>query len=337
MVRTLLPLILVMLLQLSSLAESRLIPFQAASEGPYFISPQLMLDSAEFDTLILRLEAEQSASARLLFATSYDARFDQFKSASFTLKKGEHDYYLNVSAASPAWLGWITGFVIVPESGAGQIGIRSVRVTNGNLFTHFRSGWQEFWQLETIKGRTVNIIMGQRMLGRHVNFYAYLILALAFLFLAGREAAVSWKKGFDAVWQGIRDRLGLLVVLALVLVVLLEVRLWFDYSKIASADHKKFWGRSLEEKHDLIMGGGYYDFLAYCNKVLPPRADIDMYAVGDFYRSRGPYYLYPHRIKKNPPYIIIFHKEVAKDVVKGYSLFAKYKEGEYILKKNDSD
>ncbi|MFH1576074.1 MAG: hypothetical protein ABID35_00870 [Candidatus Margulisiibacteriota bacterium] len=62
LVRSLQILLLVLFLQFSSFAESRIIPFQIAKERTYFNSPQLTLDSVEYNTLILRLEAQQSGS-----------------------------------------------------------------------------------------------------------------------------------------------------------------------------------------------------------------------------------------------------------------------------------
>jgi hypothetical protein len=333
LIRTLLPFILVFLLQLPSLAESELIPFQLAREGSYFVSPRLMLDTAEFDTLVIRLRAEQGGPARLFFTTSYDDRFNRSKSIAFSLKKGERDYYLNLAARNPNWMGWLTGLVLEPEGGEGRVALRSARITKGRIFTDLRSGWQEFWELETIKARTVNIIKGHTILGRQVNYYVYFIIGLAFLFLAGRQVILSRKKGFMAIWQAVKERMNLLVILALVLAVLMEVRLWFDYIQIASVDYRTFWGKTLDEKRDLTMGGGFYNFLNFCNKVLPERAEVELSFIGNFYRSRGPYYLYPHRVSNDAPYLIVFHKEVAKKRLKDYSLFAKFKSGEYILKK----
>ena len=166
-----------------------------------------------------------------------------------------------------------------------------------------------------------------------VNFYVYLIVGLAFLFLVGQQAILSGKKGLKAVWQGIKERMILVIIVALFLAVFLEARLWLDYVKIAAADYRAFWGKTLDEKRDLTMGGGFYDFLTFCNQTLPKSVEVELAFVNDFYRSRGPYFLYPHRVETDAPYLIVFHKEVAQERLKDYSLVAVYKPGQYILKK----
>ncbi|MBN2057415.1 MAG: hypothetical protein JW782_01280 [Candidatus Saganbacteria bacterium] len=329
--RTFLPLVVLCILQLSSFAESQVVPLQRSGSEPYFASPRLILDAIEYDTAVLQIDARQPGNARLFFATSYDPRFEPYKSLAFTLKQGTHTYYLDFGGRSREWMGWISGLVLVPEIDPALIKIRSASLGKGDIFTVCLAAWQEFMQLETIKGLTVNLIRGQTVRGRPVNYYAYSLMVLAFFFIMIRSGVLAYKQGWAAFWPRLRERLGFLVLVALAVLAVLEMRMWCDHLKIAGADRAQFWGKTLDEKRDLTMGGNYYEFMRFSNKVLPERVDVAVSAAGDFYRSRGPYYLYPHRVVPDAPYLIVFYKPAEKE--QDYAVFAKFAEGAYILKK----
>ena len=120
------------------------------------------------------------------------------------------------------------------------------------------------------------------------------------------------------------------IIVAIILAALLEARLWFDYAKTARLDLNNLWGKTLDEKRALTTGGGFYDFILFCNKVLPERVDVALIAPAPYPKTKGAYYLYPHRVLDQADYLLVYDGTAGRQ---NYSLFAKFNDQAYILRK----
>jgi len=299
--------------------------FQPVNGGAYFATQELSLDAVDFNTLIIRITTEREGPATIYFATSYDPQFNPSKSVSFFIRHGAHDYILNLAAHNQHWAGSIKGLAMTPGPQGTTLVIRSAEITKGHFLTNIRAGWKEFWAEEAIVGRTVNIITGQTIFGQPVTYYLYAIIGLAFIVLLIITPGNYLSRT--------RASLSQVIIVSLILFALLEGRMWFDYSRLAIADAQSLWGRSLAAKRELVTGGGLYTFVLFCQQAIPPSAEVEFAAPGDYYSSKGAYYIYPHRVKTGAPYLIVFHGNLDRSQVNNYVKFTQFKEGEFILKK----
>ncbi|HVN67305.1 MAG TPA: hypothetical protein VMT55_02960, partial [Candidatus Sulfotelmatobacter sp.] len=245
------------------------INFSQPANTPYFIGqPEINIDAEEFTTLVLKIKAESGGIARLFWATNFDPKMNEPKSLEFTIARSARpkEYVFNLRAQNDYWAGFVGQLLVYPESNPAGIEITAAQAVPGNPVTACQSGWSEFFRYETIKARTVNIIKGPQLNGRSVNFYLYILLLLVFVpaLLNGLRQA---KK--QALLATAQQALYATLVAAIVLAVLLEARLWLDYAKTADLDFNNLWGKTLDEKREITTGGGFYDFLLFCNKVLP--------------------------------------------------------------------
>ncbi|MFH1360380.1 MAG: hypothetical protein ABIJ41_05005 [Candidatus Omnitrophota bacterium] len=301
------------------LADDYQIDFHPTANIRQFVSQPLGFMADDNNLLRLQIEANDNSTATVFFLTSYNSMLSQAQAVSFPVHKGVKTYYLNMSARNKYWLGQIQRLLLVADPAIGPPKILDAKVAKANLLTRISSGWQEFMQLETIKGLTVNVIKGPTIQGKQVNYYAYLIIGVSFLFLSIKKRNINV----------IRPLLGVIVVL----IILLEVRMWYDHYRLAATDKDLLWGKTLQEKRSLTTGNGIVEFAAFCEKELPARSIIGFVTPGPYFFGKLAYFLYPHRTTESPEYLLVFHQEVDKITGGNYVLFAKFKEGEYILKK----
>lgn len=307
---------------------------RATGNQSYFISPAyLNIEPDQYSIFEIRMKSSLSFNeGRIFWNTPGDRRFNQARSLSFSLGRAKnfHAYFINMKR-NPLWTGIAFQLLILPQAGPGDIEIDYIRCAKPSFFTLFRAGWQEFFALETIKGRTVNVIMGQTINSNPINYYAYIIIFLSFVIIIFKELISSSKSGLATFLLRVKEKLLIVVVISLLLMAALEARMWLDYFRITSLDFHSLWGRSLDEKREITTGGGFYEFMNYAQKVLPPNVNVSLMVPSDFHKQKGPYYLYPHRVLSPAPYIVVYHQDVGA-IKSDYVLFAKFRENEYILK-----
>lgn len=335
LIRSLGCLILILFLQPSSFGAEIFIPFEAAAGRPYFESPETTIDSAEYNTLILQIEAKKSGAARLFWATHYNMQFSQPQSIWFSVKSGKHDYCFNIPSQNPNWIGWIKGFLIYPETGSKLIEIKQAKIAKANLLTNIRSGWREFFVFEVPQLRTVNFIYGPKIYGNSVNLFIYCliilmsILIMIYEFIKSRDVHISFKMGSREI-----------IIICLFFWMALDLRILIDQARTTVLDVQTFYGKSLDEKRALVTLGDYYGFLKFAGSKLPGGSGFNLlHPPRYYYLDKANYYLYPTHFDKNADYLIVYdpggilNDQVSDYFKKGFKLFATYKEGEFILKK----
>ncbi len=324
------------LLATPAFAQTKTLVFQQPQGHPYYNCPNTMIDAEEHNTLILKLKSSQNGAARVFWANSYDMRFNAQKSLSFSIRKGTHKYYFNLPARNPNWIGWTRGLIIYPEFDPNLTKIQEAKLVTGNWLTNFKSGWQEFFAFEAPQLSTVNFIYGPKINGASVNLYIYCLivilsmLVLTYEFIKFHDLHVAFKIGSKKI-----------VIICLIFWVALDFRILIDLARTAILDAQTFYGKSLDEKRALITHGGYFSFLKFAESKLPKGTSFNILHPPHYYYSREKayYYLYPTHIADEANYLIVYDPEKILDkeandyLEKGYKLFARHKEGEYILKK----
>jgi len=104
--------------------------------------------------------------------------------------------------------------------------------------------------------------------------------------------------------------------------------------KVEIKDYKNLLGKTLEEKRAYVTGKEFYEFILFCEKVIPGNATFSVEAKYDDSMDyfRFPYYLYPAmRDIDNPGYIACYKVKFSKDK---YSVAASLTDDKYILKRN---
>lgn len=126
--------------------------------------------------------------------------------------------------------------------------------------------------------------------------------------------------------------------LRLKVVFLVWVAIWLLFlvrglAKGELRDYKNLFGMTLEEKSAYVTGEEFYEFISFCNKVIP--GDSDYKVEANYDRSLDyfsfAYYIYPSlRNLYNPEYIACYKTKFAK---KGYRSIASLSNDKYILRK----
>ncbi|MFC1570974.1 hypothetical protein ACFL31_00315 [Candidatus Margulisiibacteriota bacterium] len=326
--------VVLFVLQLPSFCQEIPIPFVQVPGQPYFSSPQIMIDSAEYNTLVIGIKSDKADAGRLFWSTSYNPQFNQPKSIRFSLKSGQHNYYFNLPSQSPHWVGWINGLLIYPEKDGQNAEISQAKLVNGNLYTNFKSGWQEFWGPygRKIRGNTINVLFSNRFLGHSINTYAYWLLLFYLLYLLVRKFGLGWEKIGQKV-----------VLLAIILWAILELSSFYTYWTISGSDWRSYFGKTPQAKAAESIGANLYNFVENCNKSLPKEGvDVGLLMPDNLeaLNLQARYYLFPNRLpedfrpKDDTPYILVYRaKDNSYAKNPKYKLLAKFKDDEYILVK----
>jgi hypothetical protein len=280
--------------------EGIIFPFQFVPQANCFQSPQLTIDSAEYDTLILRISAKEGGTARLFWINHYDPQFNQPKSIAFFLRKGTHDYMFNIASQNPNWIGWVKGVLVFPEFDHRLVEVKGAEIITGNFLTNIRSGWQEFWgpRGRTVIGSTINTIQSTNLFGRSIMFYIYWFLAIwalgctTFLFI---QHKFNWQK------------LGKLVVFAaLACWLLLEISSLFNNWLMFKSD-LKYFGKSSRDKLIMANTGDFYPFIEFCRSNIPIDAKFDIRIPPIYNDIKAVYYLYPReRSTLEADYLVVY-------------------------------
>jgi hypothetical protein len=218
------------------------------------------------------------------------------------------------------------------------IKIKSAALAKSNLLTNIASGWQEFWgpRGRTVIGSTVNNIQTSVIFGKPATLYVYAIIILTtsmifiYFYIQSKNLKRSWQK------------CGALVLsTAFIFWALLETSAFINQYNQLKQDFKIYDFKTLEEKRALAVGADFYDFLIFCQKVIPAKAKARALFSGSnaaYYEHRSKSILYPIDLYSEPPeYIIVYQHEKDMHTLinehKNYTLFKTYKKNAYILRR----
>jgi len=320
--------IIVLFITLPGFAQEITIPFHPVPNMPYFQSPELTIDSAEYDTLMLRIESKQKGTARLFWAIHYDPQFNPPKSIWFSVKRGDHDYYFDIPTQNPNWLGWVKGFLVYPETDPAKFEVKFASITRGNIGTKIRSGWQEFWgpSGRIVIGSTINLTPSSSIFGHSVNTYIYWLTAILFLL------AFAWKRSFDTAGRWA-------ICFALGAWVLLGINADINYFNIFRDNFSKYFGKTIEEKHAIAYGKDYYDFLVFARDKLPAEP-VHFGVLSSRYAPelQPRIFLVPHVLveptSSKAEYLLLFNPTPEQlATAKGFRSYAQLDKNAYILKR----
>ncbi|MEA3493992.1 MAG: hypothetical protein U9R38_06365 [Candidatus Margulisiibacteriota bacterium] len=330
--RILFSILVLTLLQITVLAKN--ITFHPVPNQPYLQSSQLMLDSEEYNTVVLKIKANKSGQANLFWLTSYDKGFDQRKNVQFLIKKGEKSYYLNIPSQNPNWIGWIKGLLLFPQIN-GKIEISSAEIIEGNLFTNIISGWQEFWgprgRVET--GSTINTMQSSNLYGRSVFVYIYWTLFFIFIGLITWKIIVTIKNNKNLDLLELLPEVGKKLVIAIIIIwALLEANTLSNNWNSTKQDFILI-GKNINEKRTIINTGDFYPFIQFCKENIPADSTFDS-RIPPFYNDiKATYYLYPIKHEKGGEFLVIYDKQFENELLKTYTPWKKFRNGAYILRK----
>ncbi|PIS28291.1 hypothetical protein COT42_08565 [Candidatus Saganbacteria bacterium CG08_land_8_20_14_0_20_45_16] len=262
-------------LALPSLAAEESIPFFQPPNTPYLNSPQLTLDSSDFNTISLKIKANQAGSARLMWANNYDPQFNQAKSVWFYVKKGSHSYYFNLPSQNPNWFGWLKGLLVYPENNL-PIELQKAKLTSGGWLTNLLSGWQEYWgpKGRLVIGSTINLIPSSSLWGRSINLYLYWATALFFgvaFILNFFKQRPNKKKAQTAVAQAFKQTARQTLILAIIFWLGLTLNSDYNFWQIFKDHLGRYAGKTLAQKRAVAYGQEYYDFLLFAQQKLPQK------------------------------------------------------------------
>jgi len=325
-------LILFILLQLPLFAQEIQVPFQQIPNQPYFATPQLTIDSEEYNTIILKMEAKKSGTARIFWANHYDPQFNQPKSIWFSVKAGEHNYIFNLPSQNPNWLGWTKGFLVYPET---EIKIKQAKVIKGGLLTNTQSGWQEFWgpRGRSVVGSTINTIQSSNLYGRSIFIYIYWIIGLILvgiiLFEIKNYFVLKEKPPVNILFINVGKKL---FIIAIIFWFILEASTLTNNWREARKDLRLF-GKSLNEKRALVNTKDFYPYIQFCKTQLPQNTQFDFRIGGMYNDIKAKYYLYPREYQKNAQFMLIYDHKMEPELLKDYTLWKNFRPGAIILKR----
>lgn len=320
-----LPLISVFFLS-PAFGEGISFPFQFVPQANCFQSPQLTIDSAEYDTLILRVRAEQSGTARIFWANHYDPQFNHPKSIPFFLRKGTHDYIFNIASQNPNWIGWVKGVLVFPEFDPRLVEVKGAEIITGNFLTNIRSGWQEFWgpRGRLVIGSTINTIQSTNFFGRPIYSYIYWLLGLIAI---GYAAYLLYTQQYN--WQ----RVGQIVFFALVICWLLLELSAFYSNWLMFKNDLKYFGKSTQEKLVLANTGDFYPFIDFCRANLPIDAKFDIRIPPIYNDIKAVYYLFPRKLSTaESNYLVVYDQAVEPALYNKYIAWKSFRPGAQIMK-----
>ena len=331
-----------------SFAEDINLSFQKVPGQPYFESQELMIDGEEYNTVVLRLKSTESGTGRLFWANSYDPQFNQPKSIWFLIRSGEHNYYFNVSSQNPNWLGWVKKMLVMPEFESNNLEIVSAKSVSGNLFYNIASGWQEFWgpKGREVIGSTVHLIPSSAIFDKSINIYIYWIIGLFFIISIFFNLFKSLSKKHLALKSIIpiyNNAFKNTIISSLVLWVLLTLNSDYNYFNILKDNYHKYFGKTIEQKRAVAYGLEYYDFLMFAKEHLPKEpvkfglldwSGNDRLQVTLRTRTLLIPHYYIENAERDYPFLLVYHPDPSSVWrEKYYTLFAKYKDKEYIMKR----
>jgi hypothetical protein len=98
-------------------------------------------------------------------------------------------------------------------------------------------------------------------------------------------------------------------------------------------DYKALIARDAAGKKSYTYGKSLFEFLNFCEKILPKYADYNLVGIEEFSlkERRAVYHLYPHMKKKNASFLLVFNKPGFKR--KGYVLYKVLDHSRFILRR----
>lgn len=168
-------------------------------------------------------------------------------------------------------------------------------------------------------------------------FYLIVRLDIIFYLTAGFAIILLLRGYFELIGKIV---LSVWLLTSLLYLIQTGTQLYFE--------SKVFAGKSLEELRDLTTGEGYYSFLKFAQKDIPPNEPVTLYLPGNstYLLQKSPYYLYPHPITDDASYILVFKtKDVdfnrqkgqltinGEKVISNIQLFKDYSPDAYVIVK----
>ena len=94
---------------------------------------------------------------------------------------------------------------------------------------------------------------------------------------------------------------------------------------------------SLDEKRALTTGWDFYQFLKFCDRIIPKGKDIkwefpkgSCLGNNGYYFLKAYYYLYPRNYREDADHIIVYDRE-GYNIPENYKILAEYGKNKYIL------
>ncbi len=285
-----------------------------ASAGGIYNTRPLGISDEDRGLLVIKMKTSGDGIGEVSWRTK-GTNFSFLKSFPFYLRRTNqyHTYYLNLAAYNRDHAR-IDQLLFFPLPGPGTAEIEELKFVKGNLWEKTLAGWQEFFGPAGREPDGFNflVIRSPRLFGRPFLLYVNLFLL-----------------GFLAIAVAFRLRKAFLLTLLIAWVVLEMSSLlnnWISFQR-----DKKYFGKSPEEKREMINTKGFYAFLKWADRELPPGAAFNILTSGMDDGLRAKYYLYPRILKANAPYLLVLNKKIDKETSKRYRPWKEFKKGAFIL------
>lgn len=97
-------------------------------------------------------------------------------------------------------------------------------------------------------------------------------------------------------------------------------------------DYKVLLSKNIDDKRSYVTGDRFYEFLKFCNTVLPDSAEYRWVKTckDELDRRRSTYYLYPHLESEDARFVLVYDDAYMPD--QAYEVFAVLDNARYILK-----
>lgn len=283
------------------LKNSILTVASTASAGGIYNSRPLNISDEDRDLLVIKMRTSSGGIGEVSWRPG-GANFSFKRSLPFYLMKpgSYHTYYLNLAAYNRDHA-LIDHLLFFPLPGPGTAEIKELKFVKGDLWEKTLAGWQEFFGPAGREPDGFNflVIRSPRLFGRPFLLYVNIFL-LGFLIIA---VAFRLRRAF--------------LLTLLIVWIMLEMSTLLN-NWIAFQRDKVYFGKSLEEKREMINTKGFYDFMKYADRELPAGAGFDIRAAGIYNDLRAQYYLYPRIRYAGAPYLLTFNCKIDRKLLEKY-------------------
>jgi len=308
---------------------------------PFIVSPNfLSIIYDDLDTLVIRMRASESGMANVFWRRYNEQNFSRAKMQAFYLgKKGRfHNYYINLSFFDKDFFRRADQILLSPIDKPGVVEIDDIRVIKGNMITNMIAGHQEFFSPRgrAIIGSTINTIQSSTLFGRTIFFYIYWIIGIAFIVFLIIELIMWIRSQYRSnIIDHLKEMAYRTIIASFAFWVLLALNSLYNDWNILKEEFSKYAFKTTSQKMVAANTPGFYEFMEFCRIKLPDGVPFDSRIPPIYDEIKARYYLFPHEQQKGAEYIVVFNQAPEGELMQASSVYAKFNDNAYILKRRN--
>lgn len=251
-------------------------------EGDMYVTiPAMNVDADWYDVA----EIESSVpiaydTGYLLFTSPYNQRFDfNFRYDYDSGSAGNiNKKYIYLNSHS-AWQGIVRDIMIIPASGSQQAFIKSVIFIHANPWTKTKAWWSGFTRYYDPRLGSCFSMASPLFVREAFNIMVSPVFWVSIILLLGFSVV------FNVIDFDQRIKKTMILIFICLLVILwgiLDLRNNAYYLKAIGRDASVYWGKSLQEKREIINGNpDFIRFMRFCDEVIPANGRIFNYVANE--------------------------------------------------------